>query len=168
MKTSGSILVFLITAAILFAIGYLAVTGYQLLSVQWQSLNNDWKAILTVVSVLLVFCSLLVSFSIRSSVRNYGIKGEGKVIVYNDFIQWYSTLKSGSDEAINPEQLKSLANQMLLWGSKQVAKQVKLLYTLSQQTTLDKEQLMLKAEHVYIEIRRDLGLRGTIADNAII
>ena len=148
--------------------GYGAVTGYRFLSIQWGSLSNDWKAILIVVAALLVFCTLFISLSIRSSIRSYGLKGTGKVVAYNDFTHWYSALKSDFAEAIKSEPVKALTNQMILWGSRPVARQANLLYELSQKDDADREQIMNKAEHLYIEIRRDLGLRGTSANSAIV
>jgi hypothetical protein len=57
---------------------------------------------------------------------------------------------------------------MILWGGKQVARQANLLHELLQKNQAEEDQILKKAEHVYIEIRRDLGLRGTGADNAIV
>ena len=61
-----------------------------------------------------------------------------------------------------------MTNQMTLWGSKQVARQIRLLYDLMREDKTDRDLVLKKAEHVYIEIRRDLGLRGSSGDNAIV
>lgn len=168
MNVIGVVLAILFLGGIVFGMGYGAVSGYEFLSMQWDSLSNDWKAILIVVAALLVGCTLFISLSIQASIRTYGLKGTGKVVAYNDFTHWYSTLKSDFAEAVKSEPLKALTNQMLLWGNKPVAKQANLLYELSRNEDADRDQILKKAEHLYIEIRRDLGLRGTSANNAIV
>jgi len=168
MNSIGIILAVLLLGGIVVGVGYGAFSMYEFLSLQWESLSNDWKAILIVVAVLLVVCTLFISLSIQSSIRKYGLKGTGKVVAYNNFTHWYSALKSDFAEAVKSEPLKALTNQMLLWGNKPVARQANLLYELSQKEDADRDQIMKKAEHVYIEIRRDLGLRGTSANSAIV
>jgi len=168
MNIIGIILAILLLIGFVFGIGYGAVSGYEFLSVQWGSINDDWKAILIIIATLLIFCTLLISLSFRSSIKNYGFKGTGKVMAYNDFMQWYSALISDNVEAMQADTLKAITNQTILWGSNQVAKQVSLLYDLLQKDDTEKEQVLEKAGDVYIEIRRELGLRGTSGDNAIV
>jgi hypothetical protein len=168
MKVLGIILAVMLLGGMVVGVGYVAVSGYDFLSAQWGSLSDDWKAILIVVAALLIFCTLLASLSIQSSVKKYGLKGSGKVMAYNDFTHWYSALKEDNTDAMKAETLKAVTNQMTLWGNKPVARQAKLLYELLQENEADSDQILKKAEHVYIEIRRDLGLRGTSADSAIV
>jgi len=168
MKMIGVMLAILLLGGIVVGVGYGAYTGYEFLTVQWGSLSNDWKAILIVVAALLAACTLFLSASVQSSVRKYGLKGTGKVMAYNDFIHWYSAVKNSAVEAMAPDVFKPLANQMLLWGSTQASRQAGLLYGLLQQDGPDRDEVLKKAGHVYLEIRRDLGLRGTCEDNAIV
>ncbi len=168
MKTIGTILAIIMLLTIVVGVGYGAFSGYEFLSVQWGSLSNDWKAILIVIATFLVFCTLFGSLFIQSGIKKYGLKGTGKVMAYNDFTNWYSVLKNGNGEAIDKENIKTVTNQIILWGSKQVARQANLLYELLRQDEADRDQTLKKAEHVYIEIRRDLGLRGSSRDNAIV
>ena len=168
MNISGIILGILLLIAIIIGIGYGAFTGYVFLSIQWASLSNDWKAILIVVSALVLFCSLLIVISIQSSIKKYGLKGNGKVLAYNDFIHWFSALKGDNAEAMQVDALKAITNQLTLWGSSGVTRQASLLYETLVNNEGDKEQLLKKAEHVYIEIRRELGMRGSSADNGIV
>ena len=49
-----------------------------------------------------------------------------------------------------------------------VARQATLLYETLIDNESDKASLLKKAEHVYIEIRREFGMRGTSVDNAIV
>ena len=167
MKIIGTILALALLISLLFGVGYGVISGYEFLSVQWQSLSDDWKAILVIITTILILCALFISLSIQSSIKTYGLKGTGKVMTYNDFIHWYSQLKNNNAEALDAELLRPMMNQMILWGSKQVVRQTNLLYDLLQQDGVDKDQILKKAEHVYIEIRRDLGFRGSSADNAI-
>jgi hypothetical protein len=158
----------LLLGGVVYGAGFSAIAGYGFLSVQWGSLSNEWKAVLIVSATILICCTLLASLFIRSVIRKYGLKGTGKVLAYNDFINWYSALKSGNADAIRVHPIKPLTNQMILWGGKQVARQANLLHELLQKNQAEEDQILKKAEHVYIEIRRDLGLRGTGADNAIV
>ena len=168
MKPVGVIMGLLLIISIIFGIGYGAFTAYEFLSIQWASLSNDWKAILIVISALVLFCSLLIIISIQSSIKKYGLKGNGKVLAYNDFIHWFSALKGDNAETMQVDALKAITNQLTLWGSNAVARQATLLYETLINNVSDKESLLKKAEHVYIEIRRELGMRGTSADNAIV
>ncbi|UCD81719.1 MAG: hypothetical protein JSW26_09935 [Desulfobacterales bacterium] len=168
MNIVGIIMAFLLLGGTVFGMGYGAIAGYGFLSVQWGSLSNEWKAALIVSAVIFICCTLLASLFIRSVIKQYGLKGTGKVLAYNDFVHWYSAIKSGNAEAIQAEPVKPLTNQMILWGGKQVARQASLLHELLQKNQAERDQILKKAEHVYIEIRRDLGLRGTSGDNAIV
>jgi len=168
MKTIGTILAIGLLAGIVVGAAYGALSMYGFLSIQWGSLSSEWKSFLIVSAALLIGCTLLASLFIQSGFKKYGLKGTSKVFAYNDYVQWYSALKNGPGEAIQAGPLKPLTNQMMLWGGKQVARQATLLYELLQNNQAGREQILKKAEHVYIEIRRDLGLRGTGADNAIV
>ena len=168
MRVIGIILAVVILVGIVAGVVYGVFTGYEFLSVQWGSLSNDWKAILIVLGTIMVLCSLYLSWSVQSAMKRYAFKGVGKVQVYNAFIEWYSTLKESEGEVLGVASLKILRNQMMLWGSVQVARQVKLLLEESQRDGAEREQVLKKADHVYIEIRRDLGLRGTSEDNAVV
>ena len=168
MRSIGIFLAVVVLIGVVAGIGYGAVSGYKFLSVQWQSLSNEWRAILIVVATIAVVCTLFASLSIQSSIRKYGLNGSGRVMAYNDFAHWYSALKNNSIDATKADRVRALANQMMLWGSKPVAKQATHLYALLQDNSTERDQLLDKAEHVYIEIRRDLGLRGVSSDNAIV
>jgi len=168
MKVIGTILAFVILAGMVGAAGYVILFGYEFLSVQWQSLSNDWKAILIMIATLMIFGILLGSLSIQSSIRKYGLKSSGKVMVYNDFVGWYSSVKNDSSGMLEPGMHKTLTNQMRLWGSKQVVLQMNRLFELLQNAEVDRDQVLKKAEHVYLEIRRDLGLRGRVKDNPVV
>ena len=168
MTQIGMILAVLLLGGVVVGIGYGAFTGIEFLTLQWGSLSNDWKAILIVIAAILIFCTLFSSLFIRSGIKKYGLKGSGKVMAYNDFTQWYSGIKNDNTEALKAEPLKPLTNQMMLWGGKQVARQANLLYVLLHKNEAERDQILKKAEHVYIEIRRDLGLRGISKDNAIV
>ncbi|HXH71966.1 MAG TPA: hypothetical protein VNI58_04040 [Mariprofundaceae bacterium] len=168
MNLIGFVVALIVLGGIVIGAGYGAFVGYEFLSVQWGSLSNDWKAILIVVAALLAACTLFLSASVQSSVRKYGLKGTGKVMAYNDFIHWYSAMKGDAAEAMTIEAVKPLVNQMLLWGGHQVGSQARHLYALFQEAEVDRSRVLDKAGDVYLEIRRDLGLRGTSEDNAIV
>jgi len=167
MKIIGSSIALLLVLGLIVGVGYGVITGYEFLAVQWGALSGNWKAILIVVAALAMFCALFVSISIQSSVKKYGLKGTGKVMAYNDFIHWYSTVKSNNTDAMQADVIKPVVNQMQLWGSNQVARQAGLLFEHLQADGTDRDTVLKKAGHVYIEIRRDLGLRGIIGENAV-
>jgi len=168
MKVIGTILAILVIAAIFVGLGYGAFSGCGFLSGQWGSLSGDWKATLIVVAALLISCTLFVTLSLQLSIKKYGLKGTGKVMAYNDFTQWYSAIKNDPSAAMEAEGFKAVANQMTLWGGKNVTRQVNLLYNLLLQDETGRDQVLKKADHVYIEIRRELGHRGTCGDNPIV
>lgn len=168
MRIIGVALAIVLLGGIVFGVGYGAYTGYEFLTVQWGSLSNDWKAILIVVAALLAVCTLFLSVSVQSSVRRYGLKGTGKVMAYNDFVHWYSAMKCDTAEAMSIEAVKPLVNQMILWGNYHVGRQAHHLHELFQQEKIDKDAVIQRAESIYIDIRRDLGLRGNAGEHPVL
>ena len=169
MKTIAVVLAILIILGIFYGIGYIGVEAYGLLNKYWGLLDPEWQAIMVVFSVILIFCSLLVSVSLRAPIKQFGMKGTGKVMAYNDFVTWYSALKEGDEFALDIKPLKLIVNKMILWGNKQVSRQAKDLYeAIQDKSSVTDELLLEKAEYIYLEIRRELGLRGSMNDNPIV
>ena len=100
MKVFGIILGVLLFVGIVVGVVYGAISGYGFLAVKWGSLSSDWKAILIVNATIIIFCTLVASLSIQSVINKNGLKGNGKVLAYNDFIHWYSAIKSEDPEAL--------------------------------------------------------------------
>lgn len=168
MKILGTFLAIALLLGILVGLGYGGMLLYQLLAAEWQVLTDQSRAVFVLATALVIFCTLFLSVSIRGSLRRYALKGTGRVMVYNDFACWYSALKDGSIEAMQTEHVRELINRMNLWGSRQVAKQARKLYESARHGEADRELILKKAEHVYIEIKRELGIRGSSADTVIV
>jgi hypothetical protein len=56
----------------------------------------------------------------------------------------------------------------MLWGNNQVVKQTNLLFENLKNDETDAEQLLKKADNIYLEIRRELGYRSYKVDRHII
>jgi len=141
-------------------IGFGVYVAYEYLFSQWEILNREWRAVLVLILAVLTFCTFYITYSFRNSLRKYGPRNTGKVMAYNEFVQWYSLLKSNGEEVVNLNMLKKIANQLLLWGNQQVVKQVYELTNKAQDSAADREQIIDSAEHVYEELRRDLGVNS--------
>jgi hypothetical protein len=63
---------------------------------------------------------------------------------------------------------KAVKNQIMLWGNNQVVKQTNLLFENLKNDETDAEQLLKKADNIYLEIRRELGYRSYKVDRHII
>lgn len=168
MKTIGTTLGILLFVVVFAGGGYILFSGYKHLSSQWAVLNNDWRAGLAVFSTVLIVCTLFVSSSIRSSSRKHSLASNGKVIAYNDFISWYSELKNHNPEIQNTSSFREIRNQIMLWGNDHVVKQMNLLYETLNNSKENMEQIISKADHVYLEIRRELGYRSLRVDRSIV
>jgi hypothetical protein len=168
MNKTGVVLAIILLVGIVVGLGYGFYEGYVFFSVQWGSLSNEWRAILIVVAAILAGCTLFLSLFVQSAAKKYGLKGSGKVLAYNDFLNWYSDLKNNPDCVVTPESFRQMTNQMTLWGSHRVVKQVRLLFNLLQGSVSARDQVLKNADLLYVEIRRDLGLTGTSGDSAIV
>lgn len=168
MKVVGVILAIALLAGIVFGVGYGAYMGYEFLSVQWGSLNNDWKAILIVVAALLAACALFLSASVQSSARKYGLKGAGRVEAYNAFVDWYSMLKGSVEQLPDAATLVPVRNRIVLWGGNRVVQQINQLHDLLAGEGSEAEEVIEKAGHVFLEIKRELGHRGISVDRSIV
>jgi sugar phosphate permease len=168
MKTIGTILAVLLLVAMIAGAGYGIFTGYKILSAQWNILDNHWKAPLIIIAAVFIVCALLVSASIRSYIKKHGLTSTGKVFAYNEFINWYSKLKNSSPDTMKANLLKEVKNQIILWGSNQVVKQTNLLFEILQSDKKNPDQVLTKADQVYLEIRRELGHRNYKIDRSII
>lgn len=168
MNVPGVVMAIILLAGIVAGVSYGTYAGYEFLSVQWGILSNDWRAILIVVATMLAGCTLFISLNLQSAMKRYGLNGSGKVIAYNDFLNWYSELKNNPDQILTAESFRQTANQMKLWGSHQVSKHAGLLYDLLQKNDQARDQVLEKSGLLHIEIRRDLGLRGTSGENTIV
>jgi len=160
--------VFKFLLALSVLIGFLVVIGfgiylcYEYLLVQWNILKKEWQAVLVLLCVTLICCTFYITHSFRNTLKKYGPRSTGKVMAYNDFIQWFSLLKTNNNEAIDFNALKSVTNQLLLWGNQQVVKQVYSLIEKLQSDESDRDQVLVTAEHIYEELRHDLGVNSEI------
>ncbi len=168
MNKTGLVLAIVLLVGIIFGLGYGTYTGYEFLSVQWGSLTNEWRAILIVVAAILVACTLFLALSLQSFLRSYSLRGSGKVIAYNNFLNWYSDLKNSPGQVVASESFRQMANQMMLWGCQRVSKQAGILYEALQGEDLDHERVLEHADLLYVEIRRDVGLSGHSGDSAVV
>lgn len=168
MKKLGTMLAVLLSAAIIAAAGYGIFSGYKFISSQWAILNSDWKACLIIIATILIFCTLFISSSIRSYTKKHGLVSTGKVIAYNELVHWYSELQNNNPETLKVANFKEIKNQVTLWGNNNVVKQTNLLY---EKLINDKEnpaEIMLKADHVFLEVKRELGYRRFGVDRSIV
>jgi len=162
VKIIGTVLVLAAILSVVFGVGYVAYNGLTLIEkVQWESLGNDWKAILIVIGALLIACTLYLSWSIQAALRQYALRGSGKVQAYNDFSSWYASLKGGNKQLSAVESFNAIANPMILWGSRQVARQARLLHDALNAESFDAEQVMKKADGLYLVVKRDIGISAS-------
>jgi hypothetical protein len=165
MKAFGGFLALVLIAAVLAGVGYGIYLGYGLLSAEWLSLNREWRAVLTLVSALIIFCTLFLSFSIRSAVKRQSQLAAGKVSVYNEFMDWYSALTNNTEEEADAVYFTKIKNRLLLWGNSSVVKEANLLSEEVAKGRESLEEVKAMAKNLYVEIRRDLGLSSLEAES---
>ena len=168
MKRFGTILAVLLCAGIIFGAGYGMHAGYKLLSSQWNLLNNHWQASLIITATIFIVCALFLSASIRSNIKRHGLTSTGKVFAYNEFINWYSNLKSSKPDTMQAKFFKEVKNQIILWGSNPVVKQTNLLFENLRGDKENSAKVLRYADQVYLEIKRELGYRNYRIDRNII
>jgi hypothetical protein len=168
MKRFGTILAVLLFVAIIFGSGYGILSGYKLLSFQWNLLDIHWKASMIIMATIFMVCALFVSASIRSYIKKHGLTSTGKVFAYNEFINWYSNLKNSSPDTMKAKFFKEVKNQINLWGSNPVVKQTNLLFENLQRDKENSKKVLRYADQVYLEIKKELGHRNYRIDRSII
>ena len=167
MKSIGTTVAILLFLAILGGIGYGIFAGYKFISAQWHILNSEWRASLTIIATVLIICSIFISASPGSYIKKHGLTNTGKVMAYNEFINWYSDLKNEVQDKIKPASFKFVKNQIMLWGGNQVVKQTNTLFESLNSEMENRDRILEKAEHVLQEIRRELGYRSFGVDRSI-
>ena len=168
MKKMGTVLVFLLVAAIVVGFIFGIMGGYRLLTTRWDILSDEWKAGMIILSAILIICTLFMTSSIRSNLQKTALSGSGKVMAYNEFIRWYSYLKSPNTDSMDVNSFKSVRNQLVLWGSWHVVKQTHRLVEILESGADKSDQIMDQAENVFGEIKRELGYRRQGKDRDII
>lgn len=168
MKTIGTLLVVLLLVAIVVGAGYGIFSGYKFISSQWGIINTEWKASLIIIAAVLILCTLFISSSIRSYTKKHSLMSTGKVIAYNEFIHWYSELKSHNPETLKVANFKGIKNQVILWGNNNVVKQTNLLYEKLINDKENPDQIILKADQIFLEIKREMGYRSNTVDRNIV
>ena len=167
MKTIGTIIAILLFATLAAAGGYAVFTGCRYLSSQWAVLHDEWRAGLAIFASVLAFCTLVLSASVKQFSLRDGLASAGKASAYNAFVEWYSALKK-YERHEQKTSFTEIRNQMILWGSDRVVKQVHGLYEHLRHEKEDREQVLSKADLVYLEIRRELGHRSMGVDRSIV
>ena len=92
----------------------------------------------------------------------------GKVIAYNELINWYSELQNNNPETLKVANFRGIKNQLMLWGNNNVVKQTNLLYEKLINDKENPDEIMLKADHVFLEVKRELGYRRFGVDRSIV
>ena len=85
------------------------------------------------------------------------IENSGKVQAYDGFVSWYAGMqKDGMGDAVAAS-FQGVANPMLVWGSRAVARQVRLLHQALQADAPDADDVKKKADGLYLVVLRDIG-----------
>jgi len=168
MKIIGVILAIGVLAAILVGIGYGLVTSYEVLSVNWNSLDDEWHAVLIVMATVIVLTALFVTYVLARTIRYEARRSVGRVEAYNAFVVWYSALTGHTGKLPDAATLLPVKNGMMLWGSNRVVRQINLLHELLAKEGAEPDLILEKAGHVFLEIKRELGHRSPGVDRKII
>lgn len=154
MKHLTNFLASLIALAFIIAIGYGLYHGLRYVIGQFDLIDQQTHAILTIGSVTVILSALLISWAIRA-VQNRGDKPihPEKSLVYARYIDAYH---GGSEAAFAEKILNDLRRPMALWASDKVLKGY---YRLCRQimdgnTPAQRNRQAIK---VLMYIRKDLG-----------
>jgi len=168
MKVIGVILAVGVLIAVLVGIGYGLVSGYEILWVNWNSLNDEWHAVLIVSSTVIVLTALFVTYALIRAIRREAGRNAGRAEAYNAFVGWYSALMACAGQLPDSATLVPTKNSIMLWGNNRVAQQINLLYELLEKEDADIEPVLEKARHVFLEIKRELGHRNPGINRSIV
>lgn len=168
MKVFGMMLAIGVLVLVVGGIGYGLVSGYEVLSVQWGSLSAEWRSILVVVAVMILFAALVATFVLSATIRREGSRSAGKVEAYNAFVAWYSMLKGSTDQTPDASSLVPTKNRIMLWGSNRVVRQINLLHEMLAKGDAETGAVLEKAGHVFLEIKRELGHRSMGVDRSVV
>lgn len=158
MKHLTNFLASLIALAFIIAIGYGLYHGLRYVIGQFELIDQQTHAILTIGSVTIILSALLISWAIRA-VQNRGDKPihPEKSLVYARYIDAYH---GGAEAAFAEKVLLDLRRPMALWASDKVLKS---FYKLCNLMAEGQEASLLnkQATRVIMDIRKDLGYTNT-------
>ncbi|TQV87424.1 hypothetical protein [Aliikangiella coralliicola] len=162
MKGIGFVLALIVFIAIISGVGYALYEGWGFLSHQWTMLDTTRKPVVALLSSAIVISALLVILFTHSSFKKSLNSSSGKTMAYNNFMNWYVNAHENKYTNINIETIKTIRNEILLWAGNHVVKQFNKLYDELKNQNQNSENIEKYARHIYIEIQRDLGRRGSM------
>ena len=162
MKAIGIIIAVVIFGGVIFGLGYGIIEGWKFLNYQWSLLDQNWKPVIILISSVIIICSLLLIGFLQSSLKRNLNSSHGKTMAYNHYMNWYVDSTDAEFEQVNLNTLRGLRNEFLLWAGNHVVKQFNNLYDEFNKDNISKENVEKYARHIYIEIQRDLGRRGSM------
>lgn len=157
MNTTGRILGFGVILTVLTC-SYLAITaGITAISSEWGRLGYEWRATASGFIAVLLLVGLVTSYTTRTAIRRETSRSIGRVEAYNSFVGWYAAVKNAR-QAPDASTFASTRNSIILWGGSRVVRQINLLHDLLTREEVEMTGILEKAEHVFVEIKRDIGL----------
>lgn len=147
--------------ATLLAIGFFGLLGWgtylaiRYLMAQFEQLDDTLAAILSLISVLILICTLILAQAIRSAGQSGKVDvPPEKAEIYQHFMRiWFSDEESIHSAGIS----NSLHARMLLWAGPEVLRQYHLLREISNDEPAKEEEIALRVEKFIQAIRQDLG-----------
>ncbi|MCB0613260.1 MAG: hypothetical protein H6573_28000 [Lewinellaceae bacterium] len=165
MKLLTTLFGLLLTIAFLGLLGggiYWAVSFF---GRRYAELSPTWIAGLAVASVALIFCSLIIAWSINNlGLRGFGAVYPEKARSYELFVElWLGPDSQAGDprEEATTQRFLDLDRKLALWASEDVLKAyVEFLMVLQSDTA--EAELPAKAAKVLLAMRKDLGMAHTM------
>jgi len=166
MKFLTTLFGFLLTLALLGLLGWGVYWAISFFSSRYAELSPAWIAGLAVISLALVFCSLVIAWSIS----NLGPRGGGAVYpekagAYELFVElWLGPDSRVGDpkEEETAERFWDLDRKLALWASEDVLKSYVDFQTAVQDPETAETELPAKATKVLMAMREDLGMPSTM------
>lgn len=152
MKNLSNLITSVITFIVILLIGWGVFWGIKLILSQFEVIEPQAAAIVSIAFVALILVALIISSAIRKIVRKEDkhIHPE-KAIIYRQFVEnWY--MQNGNQKS--EKQAYDLHKAMALWAGNNVLKEYMIL--IKKEATSDKT-VQIQAEKVLKEIRKDLG-----------
>ena len=163
MKTLTTLVGFLLTTAFLALLGY---GIYWAISLAWPdslSTNPSLAASLSVGSLVLVLCTLILAWALnRAANRKNATVITQKARTYELFTESWFTSSTFQQE----EQQFQLHQLMVLWAEDDVLKKYLKLWEMSGDANVEKSALQQQAAEIVLAMRKDLGAPNSLLQAA--
>lgn len=151
----------LITAGIVLGIvsmvGFGIYMTYEYLLAQWNLLNQEWHAVISLFTFIFLFFTLIILSGLKNIIKKQAVRGAGKVMAYNEYISWYLSIFKNKEKELDIDSIVQMLNQLQFWGNKNMTNNIENLVQYLKQEKVSREHVLELSDKLYQLLCADMG-----------